>query len=90
MSDRIFITPTEAIELLKQGGDIHTFRNLGGMMIGTDWNRYDIIDTLNKFSDTIEISGEIARGMDHGIVVNDGSVLFIETDKKKINELYPV
>jgi hypothetical protein len=38
MSKRI-ITIDEAINLLKSGECVHTFRNPTGILIGTDWKR---------------------------------------------------
>jgi len=69
----------EAINMLPDGGNIHTFRNpSAGMMIGADWNRDDIIEAMNKHG--VGLSGEQAKAMDHGLVLEDKSgFLFIET-----------
>lgn len=92
---RRFITAEEAIGLLPEGENIHTFYNEFWGLIGADWSREEVIDKLKK-SDKIEITGEIARSMNHGLAVfnNDtklqSEILFVETDKKKLDEFDPV
>lgn len=88
--DRRFITPQEAISLLNDGDTVHTFRNLGGMLIGADWSRENIIETLKSNPDKIEIGGEGCRGMNHGLILNDNGFLFIETNEEKLNEFDPI
>lgn len=78
------ITSEEAIELLPEGDEIHTFYNMGAMLIGADWEREEVIEKLEAV-DVIELTGECARSMEHGICAyNHGclqdEVLFIETD----------
>lgn len=46
--ERRFITPDEAINLLDEGKQIHTFRNPGGMLIGADCSRESIIEKLKS------------------------------------------
>lgn len=91
---RRYITAKEAADLLPDGDAIHTFKAGGPMLIGTDWDREEVLNKL-KTSDKIEIAGETARGLGHGIAVyNDDAkflshVLFIETDKEKLNQFDP-
>ena len=91
---RRYITAEEAADLLPDGDVIHTFRAGGPMLIGADWDREGILNKL-KTSDKIEIAGETARGLGHGIAVyNDDAkflshVLFIETDEEKLNQFDP-
>lgn len=88
---RKFITVDEAISLLPDGDKIHTFYNEFYGLVGADWDRKEIIDKLTK-SDKIELTGDLARGMSHGIAVynNDtkwqSDILFIETDKEKLDK----
>lgn len=88
-----YLTVEQAISLLPEGEDIHTFYG-GVALIGADWERQEVIDKL-KSVDKIEIAGEFARRMGHGLAVyNDNAeylsdVLFIETDKKKLDALDP-
>lgn len=86
-----FISVNEAISLLPEGDTIHTFYNTGLALLGADWQRQDVIDKLAK-SDKIEITGDTARSMNHGLAAyNDdikyqSDILFIETDKEKLDK----
>ena len=88
---RKFITAEEAIGLLPDKDSIHTFYNVMSTLFGADWSRADVISELNKPGMIIEIAGELARGMDHGIAAypkdakKQSEVLFIETDKEKLD-----
>ena len=92
---RRYITSEQAESLLPKGNNIHTFYNMPFGLIGADWSREDIIDKLNT-ADKIEITGETARNMNHGLAVyNDdvkvqSEILFIETDKEKLDKFDPV
>lgn len=87
---RRFITADEAIALLPEKEYIHTFYNTPPVLCGADWDKQEIIDKL-KAADKIEIAGETARSMDHGLAVynNDtkmqSEVLFVETDPEKLD-----
>jgi hypothetical protein len=93
MSERRYITPDEAISLLPDGDEIHTFID-SGCLIGADWSREEIIDKISS-SDVREITGPAARGMGHGLVVYNKSakyqsdLLFIETDKARLDAFDP-
>lgn len=86
---RRFITAEEAISLLPSGDTIHTFYNCG-VLIGGDWDRTGVIEKINR-SDVIEITGEKARALGHGLAVYNkdtrllSDVLFVETDKDKLD-----
>ena len=87
---RKFITVDEAIGLLPDNDNIHTFYNLPIGLVGADWSKKDIIDKLKKV-DTIELTGEVARSINHGLAAynknaKQSDVLFIETDKEKIDK----
>ena len=85
-----YLTKEEAISVLPSGESIHTFYNPGFGLVGADWSREEIIDKIQK-SDFIEVTGNIARGMNHGICAYDKSakyqseILFIETDESKLS-----
>lgn len=64
---RKFITAEEAIGLLPDKDSIHTFYDVMSTLFGADWSRADVIKELNKPGMVIEIAGELARGMNHGI-----------------------
>lgn len=91
---RKFISAEEAIDLLPKGECIHTFYNESFGLIGADWDRDDLIEKI-KTSDKIELTGETARSMNHGIAVynNDtkwhSDILFVETDKDKLEKFDP-
>ena len=83
-----FLTVDEAVNLLPDGDTIHTFYSTGICIVGADWDRADVLQKLSE-SDHIEIAGEQARAMSHGLAAyNEGAelsdVLFIETDKGKL------
>ena len=88
---KITITKDEAINLLPNSKDIHTFRQGGFALIGCDIQKKSILKTLNEHEDTIELTGATARNMNHGLVVKDETgMLFIETDEEKLNKFDPV
>lgn len=89
-----FISADEAIELLPEGEYIHTFRESGLALIGADWLREEIIELIRK-SDCLELTGEAARSMGHGLAIYDhdakmqSDILFVETDMEKLQALDP-
>lgn len=84
--ERIFLSVSQAIECLNEGDTIHTYINpADSMLVGADWSRDAIIDTLIKHKDSIEIGGEMCRKMKHGLVVmRNGDPLFIEANEEKL------
>ena len=91
---RKFITVEEAVDLLPDGDYIHTFFNMPFGLLGADWSREDVIDKF-KTSDKIELTGEQARSLGHGLAVynNDtkkqSEILFVETNMKKLLSFDP-
>ena len=90
---RIFLTEQQAIDLLPDGEQIHTFLNSPMALIGADWERSEIIDKIRK-SDYREVTGDGARGLKHGLCLynKDAKIidlLFVETNMKKLDVLYP-
>ena len=85
-----FITPKEAISLLNDDEQIHTFRITNGMLIGADHDRESLIERLEANPDNIQIGGEQCRRMKHGLIVEDGGYLFIETNEEKLNAFDPI
>lgn len=88
MAERKFLTYDEAVAMLPDGDDIHTFVS-GGMLIGADWGRQSILDLLKTGKP--ELSGGMAASMGHGIVAwrnvdeeNDklSDPIFIQTVQK--------
>lgn len=87
-----YITAEQAIGILPDGDNIHTFYNPGFGLMGADWGRTKIIDKLQK-SDHLELTGPSAKGMGHGLCAYDDSakyqsdILFIETDTERLKLL---
>ena len=80
-NDREIVPLESAIAMLPDKPEVHTFRNPGaGMLLGCDWERDKLIALMGKHD--VELAGEMATGMDHGLVLRDDtSWLFIETRK---------
>ena len=86
---RTFITAEQAISVLPDSEYIHTFRSAVCSIVGTDWTRDEIIKSI-ECADHIELSGETARAMGHGICIynNDAEdLLFIETNEEKLADI---
>ena len=87
-----YITYEEAVSLLPDGEYVHTFYNAGVGLIGADWSKEEILDKLRK-SDVIELTGNQARSMGHGMCAynNDtkwhSEILFIETDAGRLEKM---
>lgn len=87
--ERIFLDADEAISVLPDQHNIHTFYNHPISLIGADWDKDEVIDKL-RAADIIEVTGEAAQAMKHGICVYNkdaklhSDILFIETDEAKI------
>jgi len=89
--DKRFITPKEAISLLNDDKQIHTFRNpTNGILLGCNNSRESIIERLEANPDKIEIGGDACRRMEHGIALDDRGYLFIETNEEKLNAFDPL
>lgn len=86
-----FLTTQEAIGILNDGERIHTFRNPSGILLGCDNDRSKILELINC-AKTIQIGGAGCRKLKHALVVEEpnGSILFVETNEEKLNELDPV
>ncbi len=80
MSDeeRVMLTKEQAIAMLPDGEYIHTFRQVGMMILGTDWTREEML-TLIDHSE-FELSGPQATAMGHGMAAQtDRGWLFVQT-----------
>lgn len=70
----------QAVALLPDGDEVHTFLNPGGILVGANWPREKILEVIKEHG--AEVSGDQAQRMKHGIVITQyGShgPLFIET-----------
>ena len=78
-----FISFEQAIKMLPDEERIHTFRNKGPVLLGADYDRISLIETMKKFQDKIEISGKNAMELGHGLaLIDDKGALFIETKRE--------
>lgn len=72
------ITFEEAINLLPEGAMVHTFRQVGPVLLGADWERDSIIEAMR--SAVVEETGPAAQAMHHGLAILEGGrYLFIAT-----------
>ncbi len=80
-SERVMLSYEDAVTMLPDGPQIHTFVNPGvGMVVGADWDRDEILELLKTGKP--ELSGEQATRMGHGIVAwrqPEGKAIFIAT-----------
>jgi hypothetical protein len=78
MEDRVFLNYEQAVAMLPDKDTIHTFINIGGVLIGADWNRISVLEELAHSKP--ELSGTIATSIGHGIVFErGGDYVFVET-----------
>lgn len=80
--ERIFINYDQALALLPDGETIHTVLNpIASVLIGADWSRESVLELL-RTSPQIEMTGEMAQKINHGIAaVRGNDYVFIETKK---------
>lgn len=89
---KAYITTEQALSILPDGDEIHTFVNAAFGLMGCDWNRLELEDKIKK-SDYLELTEKMAKGMNHGLCAYDNSVtkqseiLFIETNPNKLEQL---
>ena len=89
---RKFVTAEQAMTALPDGDTIHTFFNPGGALVGADWSRDDVQGAMER-AENIELAGETAKGLGHGIAVIPpntkylSDVLFVETDAARLEAL---
>jgi hypothetical protein len=86
MDGPIATTFDEAVAALPRGKYVHTFMQSGAsILIGADWTRKEIVDAL-RGADRIDVTGEQAQGMKHGLAIEHprvpGAYLFIETARR--------
>lgn len=82
--DKVFLTAEQAIAMLPDKAEIHTYRGAGPVLLGADWGREDLIVAMKK-SKTIEVTGPMAQSMNHGIAFfDDHGAVFVETVKAAV------
>lgn len=82
--DKTVLTYDQAVALLPEGDEIHTFRNPhGGVLIGADWSRARILEVLAA-APFIEVTGPQAQETGHGLFVEDEhGALYIQAAEYK-------
>lgn len=80
---RVFISYDQAMEMLPEKDRVHTFRQGGIFFLGADIDKKRLLNQMKKFQDTLELTGPLARSMNHKIALRDDrGALFIETKKE--------
>ena len=76
-----FLTYDEAVALLPDGDQIHTYLDGGLALIGADWDRAAVLALLREAEPEIEVTGPAAQSMGHVMAAYqaDGTPVFIET-----------
>lgn len=88
---KYYLTYEEAVSILPNSENIHTFINEAFGLIGADWSKEEILDKLKQTDSVIELTGETARAMGHGMCVYSkdakyqSNILFIQTDEDKLS-----
>ena len=86
-----YLTYEEAASLLPDEEGIHTFLNGSFGLIGADWSKEEIFELLKNPDTVIELTGENARAMRHGMCAYrkgakyQSDIVFIETDEEKLS-----
>ncbi len=84
------LTYDEAVQLLPDYDEIHTFRQAGPVLCGCDISKKELLNRFKEAGAIIELSGESSRSMKHGIALYNKNVnyqdeiLFIETSEEKL------
>lgn len=87
---KYYLNYNEAVSLLPNKDDIHTFYNASFGLMGADWSREAILKKLKEPDIVIELTGEQAKSMKHGMCAYNknakwqSEILFIETDEEKL------
>ncbi len=87
---KYYLNYDEAVSLLPNSEDIHTFYNASFGLLGADWSREEILNKLKETDIVIELTGEQAKSMKHGMCAYSqnakyqSEILFIETDEEKL------
>ena len=79
-NEKEFVTYDQAVSMLPDGDDIHTFKNSGLALLGADWRRSQVLDFFREHEGEIELSGATATAMGHGLA-HEQSRLFFATKK---------
>jgi len=90
-SKRKLLTVRQALALLPEGEEVHTFLDGGRILVGADWSR-ESVEQLIRSAESCEIGGPACVDMGHGLVVlrkggkNHGDYVFVKHDEKAIKK----
>jgi hypothetical protein len=89
MNDKVYLTINQARSVIEiNKGFVHTFVQIGTVLIGADSKFDSILKKLEDNSQYIELSGQQAESMQHGICINkENKPIFIATDSIKLQIL---
>jgi hypothetical protein len=86
---KLILTKEQAVELIGDRESIHTLVNPSpSILIGCDYSRKEIMEAIEQ-SHLIEVAGESAKSMGHGIVIwtSESNYMFVEVDAQQLNEI---
>lgn len=87
--DRVLLTQDEALSVLEvtEDGYGHSMNQAGPCMVGAD-RPLSAIEDVIRSAFCVEISGDMARGMRHGLAASaPGGVTWFETNEDKLKAL---
>ncbi len=87
--ERVMLTVEQALGALDlKGGNVHTFMNPGGMLVGTTRT---VAEAKRCFEQNgVELAGELAVRMGHGVVSFDGGCrVFFATKPEALVQVTP-
>ncbi len=82
---RIHLTFDEALGLLPGKALVHTFRDSGIALVGCDWDRKSVVESIKKHG--AQLGGLGCCRIGHGLVLLDPAPLFIESVREEQERL---
>ena len=61
--ERVMLSYDEALKIIKDGEHVHTFRAAGIALVGCDWERNKLLETMKKYEHTLELTGKVATSI---------------------------
>lgn len=82
------VTKEQALRLIGNDKEIHTYRKYPMALLGEYWSRTRLLQAFDKYEDTLQLSGETAVSLKHGLVLKDNKgYLFIKTIEQVLSEV---
>ena len=77
----IVLTAEQALSMLPDGDEVHTFRSTGNALFGADWSRSKLEQAIRE--NRCEVGGDQCQRMNHGLIVwtSEADALFVECRK---------